>query len=194
MDYGSVIRTARKKAGMTQKELAEAMGVSEAFVCQYEKGNRIPKPSTLAKFAEATGTIFAPAMLFEESEEAGETVGERIRRYRKAAKLTQAELGRAINAAAITIRQYEIGAREPKLAQLQAVAAALGVPLTALVDDNIRTGGNYSGVDTPPVPAAAGGPHQSAALTASPRGSQGTENKRKEVIQMNELDRFRMAA
>lgn len=50
-----------------------------------------------------------------------------IRGARKRAGLTQAQLGERCGLATITIQQYERGVREPKLAQLQALATALGV-------------------------------------------------------------------
>lgn len=55
MTTGEKIRQARKDAGMTQKALADALGVSESFVSQYEKGKREPKYQTLCKIAEALG-------------------------------------------------------------------------------------------------------------------------------------------
>lgn len=199
MKIGQTIQKRRKEMGLTQSEFAEICGLTPRSLQHYEENTREPSYEKLNLIATALGVTVGE--LFEESEEGGETVGERIRRYRKAAKLTQAELGRAINAAAITIRQYEIGAREPKLAQLQAVAAALGVPLTALVDDNIRTGGSYSGET--PLPNRSGplrfgeeGPGQSSSIAANAamRSIAPRPDDRKEVIQMNELDRFRMAA
>ena len=37
-DYGKNIKNARKKAGLTQKELAEASGVAKVTIQQYETG------------------------------------------------------------------------------------------------------------------------------------------------------------
>lgn len=47
------LREARKRAGLTQKQLAEKMGVTISFVSQYENGYRTPKPETLEKFSAA---------------------------------------------------------------------------------------------------------------------------------------------
>lgn len=53
----NVLREARKRAGLTQKQLAEKMGVTISFVSQYENGYRTPKPETLEKFSSALGTV-----------------------------------------------------------------------------------------------------------------------------------------
>lgn len=53
MNIGENIRLARKNANLTQKELGEFLGVSQAMIGQYEKGIRNPKIETLGKIAHA---------------------------------------------------------------------------------------------------------------------------------------------
>ena len=53
MNCGKRIRSARIAAGLTQKELAQKLGVSGALVGQYETGIRNPKIDTLNRIAEA---------------------------------------------------------------------------------------------------------------------------------------------
>lgn len=55
MTVGENIRRIRISKGLTQKELADILGVSEANIRAYEKGRRNPKPSSLKKFADALG-------------------------------------------------------------------------------------------------------------------------------------------
>lgn len=45
-----------KNRGMTQKNLAERIGVTEAVVSRYISGNRDPKPEVLANIATALHT------------------------------------------------------------------------------------------------------------------------------------------
>ncbi len=55
MDFkamGKRIRALRKKAGITQRELAEAVGVSREFITVLEAGYRIPTVTTLCGIAE----------------------------------------------------------------------------------------------------------------------------------------------
>ena len=50
-----LIKEARKKAGLTQKELGALVGTSEAMISQYENGHRRPKYTTLETIAKALG-------------------------------------------------------------------------------------------------------------------------------------------
>ena len=49
MTLGDWIREERKKAGLTQGELAERIGVTSATITRYEKGQREPNYSQLLK-------------------------------------------------------------------------------------------------------------------------------------------------
>ncbi len=60
-------------------------------------------------------------------------LGERIKSARKLSKMTQSELAHKCGVADITIRQYESGKRQPRLDQLERIAAALGVPAAQLL-------------------------------------------------------------
>jgi transcriptional regulator with XRE-family HTH domain len=71
MNTGERIKQARKKAGITQKELGNLVGMSYQQIAQYEKGIRKPKLETLSKIAEALnvlssdlldGTVFLPQL------------------------------------------------------------------------------------------------------------------------------------
>ena len=46
---------ARASAGLTQKELAERMQTSQAYIARLEGGKEKPSTRTLQRFAEATG-------------------------------------------------------------------------------------------------------------------------------------------
>lgn len=50
------IKKARLKAGLTQKEVAEKMGIQQPNYGQWERGIRKPKLETLEKLAEIFGT------------------------------------------------------------------------------------------------------------------------------------------
>lgn len=56
-------------------------------------------------------------------------IGERIRTARKVQKLTQKQLAEKAGVAEISIRNYENQNRQPKLEQLQKIAAALEVSI-----------------------------------------------------------------
>jgi predicted nucleotidyltransferase/DNA-binding XRE family transcriptional regulator len=52
---GAVLRAARRRAGLTQTELAVRAGVTQSVISAYEAGRRQPALSTLAALVEATG-------------------------------------------------------------------------------------------------------------------------------------------
>lgn len=49
MEYGKKIKKARTDKGLTQKQLADMIGVSNNLVCKWEIGDRSPKPNILKK-------------------------------------------------------------------------------------------------------------------------------------------------
>lgn len=55
MNTGELIVKARTAAGLNQKEVAQAMGISPQALAQYEKSRRLPKPATLQRIADAIG-------------------------------------------------------------------------------------------------------------------------------------------
>ena len=62
------------------------------------------------------------------------TIAERIKTARKAAGLTQNELGERMSVSGAAIGQYESGKRVPKVDTLQRIANALDIPITDLVN------------------------------------------------------------
>ena len=55
MTRGQLIKAARKKAGMTQKELGAKLGVAYQTLAQWENDLRNPKLDTLQRIASALG-------------------------------------------------------------------------------------------------------------------------------------------
>ena len=52
----SALIEARAKAEMTQEQVAQAMGTTQAVVARLESGKTMPSTRTLERFAKATGT------------------------------------------------------------------------------------------------------------------------------------------
>lgn len=61
------IKTARKNAGLSQKELAELINTTPQNISQYERGLRIPRPDTLKRIAHAlnvsTSAIYVESLI-----------------------------------------------------------------------------------------------------------------------------------
>jgi transcriptional regulator with XRE-family HTH domain len=55
MRGGSVIRAARRRAGITQKELARRLGTSQSVVARWESGRVSPTVETLSRVVRACG-------------------------------------------------------------------------------------------------------------------------------------------
>ena len=55
MDPAALIKTVRRRRGLTQTELAARAGTSQPVVSAYERGHRDPTYSTLRKLVEASG-------------------------------------------------------------------------------------------------------------------------------------------
>mgnify|MGYP004543718735 CR=1 FL=1 len=49
------LKNAREKAGLTQQQTADAMGKTQAAVCQWETGRTAPTAAQLPKLAELYG-------------------------------------------------------------------------------------------------------------------------------------------
>lgn len=55
MDAADLLRDARLAAGLSQAELAERSGTSQATLCSYERGNKAPSAPTLERILAAAG-------------------------------------------------------------------------------------------------------------------------------------------
>ena len=55
MDLGKNMQEARKAAGMTQKELAEKMGVLQKDISRWETNVQIPNTMTFRKYCKIIG-------------------------------------------------------------------------------------------------------------------------------------------
>lgn len=54
--FKNKLREARKAAGLTQKEVANAIGVTESAYCGYETGKRQPDVAKIKQIADVLGT------------------------------------------------------------------------------------------------------------------------------------------
>lgn len=79
-DYGSLIKEAREKAGLTQEQLGNAIGVTGVTIMRYEKGQRNPSSKVIGKIASVLGTDFAISVI----EEVGHSVSKALDRKGKA--------------------------------------------------------------------------------------------------------------
>jgi len=62
-NLGTNLRTARKRLGLTQEEIAHRSGVPQGEISNIERGNRDPQVSTVEKLAAAVE--LPPGRLFD---------------------------------------------------------------------------------------------------------------------------------
>ena len=68
MTIGERIKAARKNAGMTQKDLAEKLGIPYQGISQYERGIRKPKIDALVRISNALGVTLEDITPIQETE------------------------------------------------------------------------------------------------------------------------------
>ena len=59
MSFGECIKRRRLELGLTQREVAQRMGVSDVMIAIYETDQRHPKPDTAKRFSNALGADFS---------------------------------------------------------------------------------------------------------------------------------------
>lgn len=62
MDTGSLIRSARRSAGLSLRELAARAGTSHATIAAYESGRSSPHVTTLDRVLRACGVALEPEL------------------------------------------------------------------------------------------------------------------------------------
>lgn len=68
-NLGPTVAKLREQAHMTQKELAEKVGISNVFLSKLERGEKFPKVETLCSLAEALN-VSCDALLYDETPDA----------------------------------------------------------------------------------------------------------------------------
>ena len=59
MNIANKLQEKRRKAGITQKQAADAIGVQQSTISMWESGNSVPTVQTLLKAAEVYGCTAA---------------------------------------------------------------------------------------------------------------------------------------
>lgn len=54
-DFAARLREARFRAGLTQRHLSDALGISHTQVARYERGMSLPRPGIMLRMAECLG-------------------------------------------------------------------------------------------------------------------------------------------
>ncbi|MBC8723222.1 ImmA/IrrE family metallo-endopeptidase [Paraburkholderia sp. 31.1] len=119
---------ARRRRGMTKREIAERIGVSERSVSAYEKGDQEPEPSNVQRIATALG--FPEAFFFEGDPE---ELTEGVASFRSMSKMSARQRDSALGSGAIGLLLNEwleknFNLPEPDLPDLGRESGALTDP------------------------------------------------------------------
>ena len=88
MTIGENIKMIRKNQGISQKELADKMGVTSSQIYYYEKGLRNPSEKHLQRFADAL-SVSVDMLLADKSEE--KKIENKLDKDKRAEKKNQAD-------------------------------------------------------------------------------------------------------
>lgn len=126
---GRKIRQVRRAAGLTQRELGAATGVTADFLQKIELGYRLPSGETLVAIAKALKVTVAHLgqKLAPEPERSFGALADRVRKAREAAGLLQRDLAARVGLSADYIQQVEAGRDVPSRRTIAALAGALRV-------------------------------------------------------------------
>ena len=116
----------RERASVSSLELPSPYEI----VLEVDEGERVEIPWDFARhFCDASyrPTIEAIAM------RGRKTLGERIRHFRESAGLTQGALAHAADIGRVTLVRLEKGEQTPRFKTLDAIAKALGIPVSELL-------------------------------------------------------------
>ncbi|MGH2772528.1 MAG: helix-turn-helix domain-containing protein [Actinomycetota bacterium] len=61
MDFGKVLRESRRKAGLSQRQLARLAGVAQPAIARLESGRAVPRVDLLDRLLKACGVVLEPA-------------------------------------------------------------------------------------------------------------------------------------
>lgn len=133
--YSSFLFLCSQK-GVSPSVAARDAGISSGAPTAWKKG-AVPKPAQRKKLCTYFGVTDEVLLGYTKKEKAptpdGErTIGDRIRTIRLSKGLTQREVSFRCKIAEHTLRKYESGQSSPKSEDVEKIASALEVPVSAL--------------------------------------------------------------
>lgn len=126
------LRELRKLANLTQKEMAEALNISQPAYVEWEKGRTQPTPDKFPLIAKVLNTSIDYLLQGTPNENRlanfqGKTLGERLAFLRKNAGLTQTEVANRLQVGQNSYSNWENGVRTPIYPIIEKLAEFFGV-------------------------------------------------------------------
>ncbi len=104
---GNFIREKRKALSMTQRQFAEAVGVTESMVSRWESGRITPSPLARKAIQNIQGKTVEKSEAMVSLDSVATFTGKAIRQLRVRCGLTQAELASNLGVTVGTINRWE---------------------------------------------------------------------------------------
>ena len=109
--FGAEMKRRRGEVGMSTKEFARYVGISQAYVCNLESANRKPSPQLAEKIAEAFSTTVNEMLVPADDrvKEFREKYGATLRKHRMEKGLPCAVIAGALGIPVAVYKEYEQG-------------------------------------------------------------------------------------
>ena len=133
-DFGHRLRQIRIEMKMSQEEFAKLLGTSKQVISRYENGQRSPKISVAADYAQKLGISLNVLNGIED--EHSMTIGEKIKLLREKHGMTQLELARAVGVSDKAVSTWENDINVPRMGVIQKIASYFNVSKAYLVEDD----------------------------------------------------------
>ncbi|GAC1400231.1 MAG: hypothetical protein NVSMB65_18090 [Chloroflexota bacterium] len=136
----AVVRERRSTLGLSQRALAQSAGISPSHVKGIERGRSRPSHPVIARLARALQMSEDELLSGQDREDfrspraPAPGLGERLRRQREERGLSIEQLAARTGLSAPFVGQMELGDARPSHRVARALAAALDLPLTQVVD------------------------------------------------------------
>lgn len=146
MDFGNKLKELREESYLTQKQMAEILGVAKSNISKYESNTIEPSMDTLKKisvhFGISLDTLLGTEDVIEQKEippiiDRKIIIGTRIKQLRQNNNLTQTELGNKLNVIKQTISSWETGISSPSNETIIIMSSLFGVSVDYLLGNDV---------------------------------------------------------
>jgi transcriptional regulator with XRE-family HTH domain len=149
IEFGRRLREARKRAGLSQAEVATRLGIGQSYVSRVERGAQNITLSHCVRFAQAVGCTFSteftpPRPRDNDSDSSTAEFARRLREERRRAGLSQAELAARLGMTQGYLSRVERGAQNISLSACEAFADAVGCTFSAVLMPKPRDRGSLA--------------------------------------------------
>ena len=151
MTTGERLQKTMKDKGVTQRELAEAIGVKHAAVSSWQSGRTkigAGQISQVAKYLDVSpewllGIADDPAAPYGDfAVQSDRDITERITKLMKQGKVSQQALADALGIRRATVSYWQTGRTAPRAEQIKSIADALGVSVEYLIKGETKMNKN----------------------------------------------------